>query len=77
MTIPPPSKPTRAAIEGLQMADVVFLRDAARYFENRPTNGEHRAHWVNAYNASNCNRIAGLIERNLPARAASEEAGRG
>ncbi len=38
--------------------DVVFLREAARYFTNRSTGGEDRAHWSNVYNARNCLRIA-------------------
>lgn len=38
--------------------DIEFLREAARYFLNRDTGGEDKAHWANVYNAENCNRIA-------------------
>lgn len=37
---------------------IAFLEEAARYFENRPTHGEDRAHWSNVYNAENCRKIA-------------------
>jgi hypothetical protein len=42
-------------------ADAVFLLEAARYFERRPTGGEDRAHWSNVYNAENCRRIAARL----------------
>lgn len=35
-----------------------FLDEAARYFENRPVNGEDRAHWANVYNAENARKSA-------------------
>jgi hypothetical protein len=38
--------------------DVAFLREAARYFAGRPTDGEDRAHWSNVANSENCERIA-------------------
>lgn len=41
----------------------IFLRRAATYFENRPTDGEDRAYWSNVYNAENCRKIADDIER--------------
>lgn len=41
---------------------VTFLREAAEYFENRPTNGEDKAHWSNVYNAKNCRDIAAMLE---------------
>jgi hypothetical protein len=41
----------------------IFLRRAATYFENRPTDGEDRAYWSNVYNAENCRKIADEIER--------------
>lgn len=51
-----------------------FLREAARYFGKRETNGEDMAFWANAYNAENCLKIIGLIdylylaiEREVPA----------
>jgi len=40
---------------------ISFLEEAARYFENRQTNGEDRAHWSNVYNADNCRKIAGML----------------
>lgn len=40
---------------------VKFLDDAARYFENRPTNGEDRAYWANVYNAENCRDIIKIL----------------
>lgn len=49
-------------------ADVAFLREAARYFRNRPTGGEDMAFWSNVYNAENCERIAKRLEEiTLPA----------
>lgn len=39
-----------------------FLREAARYFGKRETNGEDMAFWANAYNADNCIKIIGLID---------------
>lgn len=38
-----------------------WLAEAARYFENRPTRGEDRAHWTNVTNAAACRKIAELI----------------
>lgn len=38
-----------------------FLEEAARYFENRPTNGEDRAHWANVQNAENCRKVAAHV----------------
>jgi hypothetical protein len=40
---------------------VKFLHNAAKYFENRPTNGEDRTHWSNVQNAENCRKIANII----------------
>ncbi len=42
--------------------DVIFLMEAAKYFEKRPTNDEDQAQWANIYNAENCRRIARRIE---------------
>jgi hypothetical protein len=44
--------------------DAAFLIEAARYFEERPTGGEDRAHWSNVYNAENCRRIAKRLDDN-------------
>lgn len=44
--------------------DIAFLEEAARYFENRPTGEEDRAHWSNVYNAENCRRIAKRLNDN-------------
>lgn len=41
---------------------IKFLEEASRYFANRPTNGEDKAHWSNIYNSENCLKIADLIE---------------
>jgi len=38
--------------------EIAWLREAARYFRNRPTNGEDRAHWANVYNAQNADNLA-------------------
>lgn len=35
--------------------------EAARYFENRPTNGEDLAHWSNVMNAENARKIASYL----------------
>ncbi len=53
------SRPIHSDPEWMQ----IFLRRAAAYFENRPTEGEDRAHWANVYNAENCRKIADEIER--------------
>lgn len=39
-----------------------FLREAASYFERRPTDGEDSAFWANYANAKNCVEIADMIE---------------
>ena len=41
---------------------VLFLLNAAEYFKGRPTGGEDKAYWANAYNADSCKRAAALIE---------------
>lgn len=38
--------------------EIAWLREAARYFSARNTNGEDRAHWANVYNAENANKLA-------------------
>jgi hypothetical protein len=53
----PLSNPQRFAKE------IVWLREAARYFETRPTGGEDAAHWSNVFNAKNCREAADTIER--------------
>jgi hypothetical protein len=40
-----------------------FLHNAAKYFENRPTDGEDTAYWANTYNAEKCRKIANEIEK--------------
>ena len=40
-----------------------FLHNAAKYFENRPTDGEDTAYWANTYNAEKCRKIADEIEK--------------
>lgn len=50
----------RTCNENLQVA-TAFLEEAARYFENRPTNGEDRAHWANVQNAENCRKVAAHV----------------
>lgn len=39
-----------------------FLNEASRYFLNRPTNGEDKAHWSNVYNSENCKKVADYIK---------------
>lgn len=39
-------------------AYIIFLNEAADYFEQRPTNGEDRAYWSNVFNAETCRKIA-------------------
>lgn len=41
---------------------ISFLKEAARYFENRSTGGEDSAYWANVYNAENCRKIIELLE---------------
>ncbi|MDO8534380.1 MAG: hypothetical protein Q7S17_06525 [Xanthobacteraceae bacterium] len=38
-----------------------FLKAIARYFANRPTDGEDRSHWVNMVNAKNCEKAAAEV----------------
>lgn len=40
-----------------------FLEEVAKYFENRPTNGEDQTFWSNVYNSENCRNIAKLIKQ--------------
>jgi hypothetical protein len=44
---------------------VKFLREASKYFSNRPTGGEDSAYWANIYNAENCIAAAELIEKEV------------
>lgn len=43
-------------------SSVAFLTEAARYFENRPMNGEDSQYWSNVLNAENCKKAAALIQ---------------
>lgn len=43
-------------------AAIDFLEKAAKYFENRPINGEDSAYWANVYNAENCRLIAEMLK---------------
>ena len=60
-----PELATRAAPPAMDREavekDVAFLREAARYFANRPTDGEDRAHWSNIANSESCERIANRL----------------
>lgn len=49
----------------------LFLDEAARYFEKRPTGGEDMAHWANVFNAENCRVSAAAIRDLLAERAAA------
>ena len=40
-----------------------FLQEAAKYFENRPTDGEDSAYWANVCNAEKCLKIVDEIEK--------------
>lgn len=40
---------------------IKFLEDAAKYFENKTTDGEDKAHWANVFNAENCRKAAQAI----------------
>lgn len=39
-------------------AEIAWLREAAKYFLKRPTNGEDQAHWANVYNSQIANALA-------------------
>ena len=41
---------------------ILFLEEAAKYFENRPTNGEDSAYWANVYNAENCRAVVKILK---------------
>ena len=41
---------------------IIFLKEAAKYFRNRPTDGEDRAYWANEYNAEQCEKIVEYLE---------------
>lgn len=47
-------------------AEIVWLREAARYFSNCPTNGEDSAHWANVFNAENANKLADRLAALTP-----------
>ena len=53
---------------------VKFLNEAERYFANRPTLGEDKAHWANANNAEMCGKIARLIIRQARRAQSTNEA---
>ena len=38
-----------------------WLDELARYFENRDTGGEDRAHWANVYNAENALKVKSAL----------------
>ncbi|MDO9364648.1 MAG: hypothetical protein Q7T60_17100 [Sphingopyxis sp.] len=57
MTAPLP--PTTASDAEL----AAFLREAARYFDRLPINGEDNAHWANMYNAKNCRQAADRLDK--------------
>ena len=41
---------------------ITWLEECAKYFENRPTNGENSMHWANVYNAENARKIAEFLK---------------
>ena len=43
--------------------EIVWLREAASYFANRPTGGEDAAHWANVYNAESANKLADRLSK--------------
>lgn len=43
---------------------VKFLREAAKYFRNRPVNGD-ASYWANEYNAEHCEEIANYLEKEI------------
>lgn len=43
-------------------ANLKFLEDAAKFFENRPTGGDDMAFWANVVNADICRGIAIRME---------------
>lgn len=51
---------------------IAWCNEAARYFENRPTNGEDAAHWANVSNAENARKVADAL-RSAQARIAELE----
>lgn len=57
LALGPSPSPTHSVLP----ADIVFLREMASFFRNRPTGGEDAAHWANVYNAENCDRIAAAL----------------
>lgn len=67
----PPAPTTEQS--GNSGALAAWCRDAARYFENRPTGGEDAAHWANVINAENARKAAAALEA-LSARVEAAEA---
>lgn len=53
------AKRSETAIDATAAID--WLEEAASYFAGRDTHGEDSAHWANAYNAANCQKIAALL----------------
>lgn len=43
-------------------ASINFLKKAAKWFRQRPTDGEDTRHWANIFNAENCDKAAALID---------------
>lgn len=43
----------------------IFLREAARFFEKRPTHGEDSAYWANVFNAEKCRAAADMLEADV------------
>lgn len=58
-----PTPPSLTAKEITAVDAVKFLQEAQRYFANRDTKGEDKAHWANVYNAENCGKIVTAITR--------------
>lgn len=52
--------------------EIAWLKEAANYFKNRPTNGEDSAHWANVYNsqfaASLADRLSGAAPSDIEMR---------
>jgi len=63
MTHPSPEAVEARTCNGNLQVEIAFLEEASRYFENRPTHDEDRAHWSNVHNAENCRKVISSLTR--------------
>ena len=73
MTHPSPETVKTRTCNGNLQVEIAFLEEASRYFENRPTHDEDRAHWSNVHNAENCRKVISSLTRETARADAAEK----